>query len=135
MALTISANVNGTQTENKNGQTVAVSYNDIYLDSSNNIAMAYDQEALLQQCAEASKTLLGELIFNTDIGIPYQEAVWIGVPNIQQFQASLRAAFLSIDGVTEVIGLETTQGGSNNPDTLAYTAIIKTIYGTGVLNG
>lgn len=135
MALTISANVNGTQTENKNGQIVAVAYNDIYLDSSNNIAMAYDQEALLQQCAEASKTLLGELIFNTNIGIPYQEAVWVGVPNLQQFQASLRAAFLSIEGVTEVVGLEVLQGGSNPNDTLAYTAIIKTIYGTGVLNG
>lgn len=134
MALTISANVNGTQTENKNGQVVSVAYNDIYLDASNNISMSYDQQALLEQCAQASKTVLGELVFNTNVGIPYYEAVWVGVPNLQQFQASLRAAFLSIDGVTEVISLEVSQGGSNPNDTLAYTAIIKTIYGTGVLN-
>lgn len=130
--LTLSANINGT--------IPGVAYNDLYLTSIGNIATSSDQQALLEQCAEASKTLLGELVFNTSVGIPYQQAVWIGVPNIQQFTAALRLAFLSIEGVTEVISIVTSQAEDTSRtltfnDTLIFTAIIRTIYGVGTVNG
>ena len=125
---TLSANVNGTLPN--------VAYNDIYLNAEGNIALSFNQQALLENCSQAAQILLGELVFNTSIGIPYQQALWVGVPNIQQFTAALRRAFLSIDGVLEVISLITSQGGAVVAgDTLTYTAIIRTIYGVGGING
>lgn len=129
-ALTIAANVNNSIT--------GVAFNDIYLDKENNIAMATDLQAVLQECAEAARTLLGECIFNVDIGIPYEQVIWVGVPNIDQFTAALRAAFLSVSGVTEVISLfvnqvQNTVNPSQSADALTFNAIIKTIYGIGVI--
>jgi len=138
--LTISANVNNKSVIN--GREIA--FNDIYLDEFNNIAMSTDLQATLEECAEAARTLLGEAVFDTSIGIPYKEVVWVGVPNMQQFTASLRSAFLNVVGVTEVVSLiiaqipiQTTNNNfpvsSQSADMLTYTAIIKTIYGIGVV--
>ncbi len=131
MTQTISANINGNLTTNINGTITPVAYNDIYLNQDGNLSMSLDQDALIEQCAQAAKTLLGELVLNTTVGIPYQQAVWVGVPNIQQFSAALRSAFLSVPGVVDVIELNVVS--ANN--TLIYNAIITTIYGTGALNG
>ena len=127
MTQTLSANING--------NIPNVAYNDLYLDSDGNISVSYDLQADLEQCAQASKTLLGELIFNTNIGIPYQQAIWIGVPNVQQFNAALRSAFLSIPDVVEVISLLIIQNDAKDINTLNYQAIINTIYGQGEING
>lgn len=120
-ALTLSANVNNTIPN--------VAFNDIYLDGFGNIATSTDLQAVLEECAQAARTLLGECIFNTDIGIPYEQVVWVGVPNLQQFAAALRMAFLGVTGVTEVISLDLSQA----QDTLSFIATIQTIYGTGVV--
>lgn len=120
-ALTLSANVNNTISN--------VAFNDIYLDGFGNIATSTDLQAVLEECAQAARTLLGECIFNTDIGIPYEQVVWVGVPNLQQFAAALRMAFLGVTGVTEVISLDLSQA----QDTLSFIATIQTIYGTGVV--
>lgn len=121
--LTLSANVNGA--------TNLGAYNDLYLDSFGNIATSYDLEAIVEQCAQATKTQLGEMVLNTNIGIPYANTLWVGVPNTQQFNAAITNALLSVNGVLEVVSLITSQTGN----TYNYTAIIRTIYGTGVLNG
>lgn len=84
-ALTISANVNGVLTIG--------AFNDIYLDRFGNIATSTDLQAVLEECAQAARTLLGECIFNTSIGVPYKQVVWVGVPNLQQFQASFNCIF------------------------------------------
>ena len=120
-ALTLSANVNNTIPN--------VAFNDIYLDGFGNIATSTDLQAVLEECAQAARTLLGECIFNTDIGIPYEQVVWVGVPNLQQFAAALRMAFIGVTGVTEVISLDLSQA----QDTLSFIATIQTIYGTGVV--
>jgi hypothetical protein len=57
------------------------------------------------------------------------------VPNPQQFNAALRSAFLSINGVIEVISLIVIQSDPNDVNSLNYNAVINTIYGTGVFNG
>ena len=105
--------------------------NDIYLDHLGNLSVSFDLQAVLQDCAQKAKTRLGECVFNTNVGIPFFETVWIGTPNIPQFQAALRAAFLSVDGVVEVISLMTSQ----IDDRLTYTAVIRTIYGAGGISG
>ncbi len=135
MAITLAANINGTLLTTVNGQLIPVAYNDIYLNSMGNIATSFDLQAIVEQCAQAAKSLLSEQILNTNIGIPYQQAVWIGVPNVQQFNASLRSAFLNIDGVTEIISLNIIQNNANDTNTLSYNAIINTIYGIGTVNG
>jgi hypothetical protein len=99
--------------------------NDIYLDEFGNIAFAYDLTAITQQCAQAAKTLLGEMIYNTNQGIPYFQVLWVGVPNINQYTNALRRAFLAVGGVIEVVSLITSQ----TDNTLNYTAVIRTTYG------
>ena len=127
MTQTLSANINGT--------LPAIAYNDLYLDKFGNISVSYDLTAITEQCAQAAKTLLGECVLNITVGIPYQQAVWIGVPNPQQFNAALRSAFLSINGVIEVISLIVIQSDPNDVNSLNYNAVINTIYGTGVFSG
>lgn len=121
--LTLSANVNNNLPN--------VSPNDIYLDADGNISLSFDIQAVLQACAQAAKTILGEMVFNVNQGIPYFQTVWIGVPNIQQFTAALRAAFLTVPNVVEVISLITSQEN----DILTYSAIIRTSYGSGGVTG
>ncbi len=127
-----------TLSSNVNNDIPGVAPNDIYLDQYGNISLSFDQECLLQECSQVARTLLGEMIFNTDLGVPYFETVWEGVPNIAQFTASLRQSFLNVAGVIEVVSLTTERDKNtklNTPynDTLTYTAIIRTIYGTGVV--
>ena len=121
--LTLATNVNGTVSD--------VAFNDLYLNADGNIATGRDQQAVLEGCAHVAQTLLGELVLNINQGIPYFQTLWIGVPNITQFNAALRAAFLSVPNVIEVVSLFTTQ----NNDTLTYTAVIRSVYGSSGLTG
>jgi hypothetical protein len=125
--LTISANVNN--------NIPGVEFNDIYLDNQNNIAMATDLQSILQECAQVARTLLGECVFDLNVGIPYEQVIWVGVPNIEQFTAALRTAFLSVPGVIEIISILVNQKSNNSQsnDMLTFNAIINTIYGTGVI--
>lgn len=107
--------------------------NDIYLDKNSNLAIGDGLIALIGVCKQYMQTVLGELTLNTDVGIPYFESVFTGVPNAQQFVAAGRAALLSVEGVTQVVSFDVSTGAT--PKTLSYTATIQTIYGTGVVNG
>lgn len=113
-------------------QTLSVNANnDIYLTKEGNISISTGLQAVLQDCKQVARTLLGECVLDTTRGIPYFQAAWIGVPNIQQFIAALRSAFLSVPDVLEVVSLITSQ----TDNTLTYTAVIRTIYGSGGLSG
>ena len=105
--------------------------NDIYINAQGNLALSFDLEAILQDCAQVAKLQLGEAIYNINSGIPYFQTVWNGVPNLQQFTSALRSAFLGVPGVREVVSLMTQQ----IDDVLTYTAVIRTIYGTGGIDG
>lgn len=120
-----------TLSANVNSNIPNVKFDDIYLDKLGNISISFDLQAVLEACAQAAQTLLGEIIFNQNQGIPYQETVWIGVPNVQQYIAALRIAFLNVPNVLEVVSLMTSQ--DNNE--LSYTAVIRTIYGSGGISG
>ena len=122
MPLTLACNVNN--------NLAGVSDNDIYLDHVGNIALSIGIQAILENCAQAAKTRLGEEVLHIDQGIPYFTTIFVGVPQLQQAQAAFRAAWLAVAGVIEVISLVLTQEGN----TLLYTAIIRTTEGIGELN-
>lgn len=105
--------------------------NDLFIGNDGNLAIVNGQQAVLQACATAAKAQLGEMIYATNRGLPNFQTVWVGSPNLAQFEAALRQTLLSVNGVTEITDLSTSV--TNN--TLFYTATIKTIYGMGTLNG
>lgn len=112
-------------------QTFGVnSDNDIFINSSGNLDIQTGIKATLQACAQISKAQLGEMIYEAQSGIPNFQVVWVGVPNLAQFEAYLRTALLSVEGVSNILNLTTSI--SNN--VLSYTAVIQTIYGQGSLN-
>lgn len=99
--------------------------NDIYLDANGNLAFSAGLPAVQQACMNVSRASLGEEIFATGNGIPFFQAVFVGVPNIQAFESSLRAALLSVPDVISVQSLTTTI--QNN--VLSYTAVIESTDG------
>lgn len=106
-------------------------YNDLYLDSYGNIAIAVDQEAVLQDCAHAAKTILGEMVLQTNIGIPNFQTAWAGVPNILQYEAAVRVAILNVPGVLEIVSFRATFSAN----ILNYVTVIRTVYGEGQISG
>ena len=114
--------------------------NDLYLDNQGNIAIVRNIEATLEACAHACKAILGEMVLATDQGIPYFQVVWVGTPNIPAFTNAIRQAILQVEGVVEIVSLIVSRAtapanGRNSQNTLAYSAIIRTVYGTGSING
>lgn len=105
--------------------------NDLYIGNDGNLAIVTGKEAVLQACASAAKAQLGEMLYAVNSGIPNFQTVWVGAPNIQQFEAALRKTLLSVNGVREIKSLVT----SLNNDQLQYSAVISTIFGTGAING
>lgn len=113
-------------------QTLAVNENnDIYIGEDGNIAVVFNMQGTLQACAHATKTILGEMIFRANQGLPNFQLIWVGVPNLQQYESAVRATLLDVAGVKEIVSF-TYRLADNN---LTYTATILTIYGTGVVNG
>lgn len=120
-----------TLSANVNNDLPGVAYDDIYLNSVGNISLSFDLQAVLEACAQAAQTVLGEIIFNVNQGIPFFQTVWNGVPNIPQYTAALRLAFLNVPNVVEVVSLMTSQLSNE----LQYTAVIRTVYGSGGISG
>ncbi len=107
------------------------SNNDIYLGTDGNLAIVFDMQGTLQACEHALKTVLGEMIFATNQGLPNFQLIWIGVPNLQHYEPAVRATILAVDGVVEVVSFL----ADLSDNTLTYTITIRTIYGVGVVNG
>lgn len=105
--------------------------NDIYIDPiTGNLAMKTGIEALSDICLNVAKSQLGEMPLAVDQGIPNFQAVWVGNPNVAQFEAALRVALLTVDGVLAITELTaTTENGILN-----YQVTILTIYGTTSIN-
>jgi hypothetical protein len=112
------------------------SNNDLYVNSSGNIAFAHDEEAIGQACRQVALTLLGEMVLQTDQGIPYQTAIWVGVPNVPAFEAALRGGWLGVNGVVSIMDLTISLEPFTIPTTgksvtaLSYSATINTTFGT-----
>lgn len=107
------------------------STNDIYLDNDGNLAIATGIDAVLSICKAVAEAQRGEMIFNTDKGMPSLQAVWSGSINIAQYEAALRSAILNIEGVLRILNLDFTKQGN----TLSYKLVILTSFGQGAING
>jgi len=111
--------------------TLAVNKNnDIYLGTRGNLVLAVDLQAVLQSAQQAVQTLLGELLYNTNRGMPNFQLIWNGTPNLPQYRVALQSLILTVPGVTEVISIDLSF--SNN--ILSYSAIIATTFGTGTIS-
>lgn len=112
--------------------TIAVNQsNDIYRGTDGNLTFVSGLEAVLQLCEHAMKTRLGEVELDSDEGIPYFDVVFVGAPNLIQFEAASRKTLLAVDGVVEIIDFKM----SLVDNTLTYLADIKTVYGQGSIGG
>ncbi len=113
-------------------QVIAINNsNDMYIDSTNNIALASGAEAIAQAAKTATLAQLGEMIFFQTQGMPARQVIFVGSPNYALYQAALISAITAISGVIAVTSL--VLSASNG--ILSYTAEIETIYGSTVVNG
>jgi hypothetical protein len=109
--------------------------NDLYIGSDGNLVVLTGLQAVRDACSTAAKAQLGEMVLDINRGIPNFQTVWVGAPNIPQFETALRNTLQAVADVVEVVSLTT----SITKGTLNYTAVILTTYGqtfiSGLLNG
>lgn len=72
---------------------------DIVLDSGGNFAIALDPYALAQDVQSAVRTFLGEVFYNTTLGIPYFDKILGQRPSVSFLVSQLEAAALTVPGV------------------------------------
>lgn len=103
--------------------------NDLYIGGDGLLAIGEGVSAVMQNAQQAAQAQLGEMILAIDQGVPNFQTIWESAANVAQFEAYLRRAIQSTDGVIEVKELDTVV----RDNTLFYTATIETIYGQGVI--
>lgn len=105
--------------------------NDLVFGGDGRLVILTGLEAVLANCEHAAKTILNEMVLAQGEGLPYFQAIWNGRPNVPVFEAAFRARISAVADVTGVQALTTRQVG----DVFQYAATIRTIYGTGDING
>lgn len=105
--------------------------NDLFIGTDNRLVVAQNIEGVLFGCASAAKAQLAEMIYAFDQGVANFETIWTNSVNVAQFEASVRFAIQSVEGVTGIKSFE--MEVVNNA--MNYSAVIETIYGEGDLNG
>ena len=72
---------------------------DLVLDASGNIAAASEPYSLAQDAASAIRTILGEVYYDTTIGVPYLTAIFGKSPPVDQLKQLFVAAALTVPDV------------------------------------
>ena len=72
---------------------------DLVLDAGNNIAVASEPYSLAQDAASAIQTYLGEVYWDTTIGVPWLQQILGRRPSLQLLKAQLAAAAETVPGV------------------------------------
>jgi hypothetical protein len=70
------------------------------------------------------------MLFYINQGLPDFQAIWDGVPDVQQFETALQATLLNVTDVEQILSIE----ASIVDNTLIYNAIILTTYGKTAIN-
>lgn len=73
---------------------------DLTLDSGGNIAIASEPYSQAQDVSSAARTVLGEVYYQTNIGIPYFNKILGYRPPLQFMKAQYIKAALTVPGVT-----------------------------------
>lgn len=104
--------------------------NDLIIASNGNLSISTDVAAIMQACAHAAKAQLTEMVLAVDQGMPNFQTIWNGSPNTIQFEAYLRRQLLAVEGVIDIVSIDTTV----SDNILSYTAVIQTVFGQGTIN-
>lgn len=72
---------------------------DLTLDSSGNIAIATPPYAVAQDVASAVRTFLGEVFYDTELGVPYTQQILGQAPPLSVVQAAIEQAAMTVPGV------------------------------------
>lgn len=72
---------------------------DLVLDAAGNIAVASEPYSLAQDAASAIKTFLGEVYFDTTIGVPYMESILGQRPSVPLLKKLFEDAAMTVPGV------------------------------------
>lgn len=105
--------------------------NDIYVNSSGNLAISQKADALANISKNTVLTNYGELEYNTEKGVPYFKTIFADVPLIDLFQASIVQTLSELDKVQRVSNFEYTV----KDGIFSYSVKEKTDYGEIILNG
>ena len=105
--------------------------NDIFLGLDNKLSINNNLAAALQSAQAAVEIQRGEAIYAQENGMPNDSIIWSGTPNLQQFEFFARKQILGVPGVIDIETFIVT----TVKDVLQYQATIKTIYGSGDING
>lgn len=73
--------------------------NNLVLDANNNIAVASEPYSLAQDAASAIKTFLGEIYWDTTVGVPYLTQIFGQNPSVETIKALFVAAALTVEDV------------------------------------
>ncbi len=105
--------------------------NDFVQDAAGNLVLFSGLEAEGQETQHFAATLRGEMIHQTQNGVPFFLLSFGATPSIQQFEASIRSRLRQSPDVIDVLSVEASQVS----DTLVYTAEIRTTSGVTTING
>lgn len=113
-------------------KTIAINTsNDIYLDSSGNLAIKSGLDAMGDILVNKAQTNYGELLFNNPKGIDFFNTVFSSPAYPDLFQNQLLNQFEDTEAVERIAGY--TSNLKNN--VYSYTAKIQTQYGEVNING
>lgn len=107
--------------------------NDIYLDSNGNLALCKDIQAVKVAVSCATKTNYGEIVLDTQAGIPYFETIFTAHPDIELWKTYMKEAILKVPKVIGINAFKTYIDYQKS--LLKYAVIINTEYGTEEING
>lgn len=105
--------------------------NDLSLASDGNLAVGNTLAFRAQTYAQYMQARRGEMIHEMQRGIPYDDVVWSGTPNVAQFEAAARSTLLQVAGTVEILAFSATL----SDNVLSYTADILTDAGMVTING
>ena len=108
-------------------------HNDIFLDSTGNLAIVKDLQAVKTAVLCATQTNYGELPLNTQKGIPYFETILTAHPDIDLWKRYMQKAILSIPQVLSIVYFKTYRDYKDS--LFKYAVVINTEYGQEEING
>jgi hypothetical protein len=79
------------------------SYWDLVLDSNGDIAVASPPYAVAQDVASAIKTFLGEVWYDSTLGVPYFQQILGKAPPLSVFKAAMVDAALTVPSVVSAV--------------------------------
>lgn len=107
--------------------------NDIFLDNEGNLAICKNIEAVKTSVSCATKTNYGEIVLNTNLGVPYFTTIFTAHPDIELWKTYMKKAILSIPKVIGISYFKTYV--DNKKNLLTYASVINTEYGEAEING